>query len=359
MKIIMLINSFQSGGAEKLTYDLVASMINNGEKVFIISVAPILLQIEIENEKMMKNAGATTYSLERMPKQNRIQTVRKLVKILRDIDADILQAQGQSPAFYGRIAKLFIPKIKVIYTIHNTSGYNKIVEKILGWDTDAYTAVSIQTKEYAIGKLKIKKEIKVIYNGINIKRYNNNDIKNDYKLHNPFILSVGRVTRQKGYMEAMLSVCSFLESNNYKWYILGDYNFDIGYYNELVSIIPYSLKNRIIFTGVVTNTEMYYKQASCFLFPSLYEGFGIACIEAMAAGLPIICTKVGIIPELLKMGAEMKVFSIYNDIQKFLDTVCSQNYNNETLKVNYKIVEEFSISNLSDQYLALYNRILN
>ena len=62
------------------------------------------------------------------------------------------------------------------------------------------------------------------------------------------------------------------------------------------------IATRVFFVSWTHNTVSYYKAADIFLFPSRYEGWGLTVPEAMAAGLPVIATSVGCVPELIDSG---------------------------------------------------------
>jgi len=71
-------------------------------------------------------------------------------------------------------------------------------------------------------------------------------------------------------------------------------------YKQLASKL--GVADRVIFTGFVPRIEDYYCAGDIFVFPSLYEAFSLATLEAAASGLPIIATKINGTEELIKEG---------------------------------------------------------
>ena len=63
-------------------------------------------------------------------------------------------------------------------------------------------------------------------------------------------------------------------------------------------IAAHALDSRVTLTGTVANVHEYLQASDLFVFPSDYEGFSLSILEAMAAGLPMVCTRVGIAAEL-------------------------------------------------------------
>ena len=76
---------------------------------------------------------------------------------------------------------------------------------------------------------------------------------------------------------------------------------------EIMDLIrKYQLENNVIMTGYVANNvrDCLYKNTRAYLFPSIFEGFGISPVEAMFFGAPVITTKCASIPEVTKQKAE-------------------------------------------------------
>jgi glycosyltransferase involved in cell wall biosynthesis len=61
------------------------------------------------------------------------------------------------------------------------------------------------------------------------------------------------------------------------------------------------LQKDVIFTGFIPEVDLpiYYSNAACFILPSLYEGFGLPLLEAMACGCPVIASNITSIPEVV------------------------------------------------------------
>ncbi len=79
------------------------------------------------------------------------------------------------------------------------------------------------------------------------------------------------------------------------------------------------LTDRIIFTGAVTNVQDYLQAMDLFIFPSLFEGFGIAAIEAITAGLPVVASDK--VPRDINVGGRATFLSLQESSQVWADAV--------------------------------------
>lgn len=111
-----------------------------------------------------------------------------------------------------------------------------------------------------------------------------------------FIVTSSRLVKKNGIIDVILSLNHL--PNNYKFIILGD-----GPDREQLKLFTEAqdLTNRVYFLGhILHDTLPYYlKVSDVFIRPSLSEGFGLAFLEAMAAGIPVIGTAVGGTPDCL------------------------------------------------------------
>ena len=103
----------------------------------------------------------------------------------------------------------------------------------------------------------------------------------------------------------------------------------------------------------------YYKHAAAFVYPSMYEGFGIPPLEAMALGCPVICSNTSSIPEVVGDAGEyfdpMEIESIRTSIEKVLQS--SEN-RNILVQKGYSQCEEFSWDRCASETLEIYRRLI-
>ena len=78
------------------------------------------------------------------------------------------------------------------------------------------------------------------------------------------------------------------------------------YRGDEVVAVARDAGQRVKFTGYLSDSELaaFYRRAAVFAFPSLFEGFGIPALEAMAHGVPVACSRAGALPEVCGMAAE-------------------------------------------------------
>lgn len=143
-----------------------------------------------------------------------------------------------------------------------------------------------------------KEKITVIYNGIDEEWFN---VERGEDVHDkPYILYVGNVKPHKNLITLVKAFMKIKDKVDYDLIIVGKRDGFITGDQEIAKMAAEE-PNRIIFTGFVEDEQLkqYYKQAAIFVFPSLYEGFGLPPLEALAAGCPrVICSNAASLPEV-------------------------------------------------------------
>lgn len=122
-----------------------------------------------------------------------------------------------------------------------------------------------------------------------------------YKLPEKFILGVGTLEPRKNFKTLIKSfVIVKRKYPEYKLVIVGKNGWK---YQELFQKVKeYQIEDDVIFTGYMADKDLHlvYSLAEVFVFPSLYEGFGIPPIEAMASGCPVIASNTSSLPEIIE-----------------------------------------------------------
>lgn len=178
-----------------------------------------------------------------------------------------------------------------------------------------------------------KDKIEVTYNTVEecFKKRNREEtgyLREKYNIpeENKIVLYVGNIKPHKN-LPALVRAFLTIRREDVNLVLVGK-QFDKNIANTLLTGIK--KKNKIILTGAVLKDELidWYNLADVFVFPSLYEGFGVPPLEAMACGTPVVCSTAASIPEIVGEAAIMvnprDDISIRNGIEKVLFTMSYQ-----------------------------------
>jgi len=151
-------------------------------------------------------------------------------------------------------------------------------------------------------------KISILYFGFNFDSYsklayNYEQVKVKYNLPERYILFVSNIKPHKNLYNLLLALQKILEKEiELKLVVVGEFNKLITSDTNSFKLLDENslLKDNTIFTGYIEKEELVllYKNASTFVFPSFYEGFGIPPLEAMACECPVIASNAASIPEV-------------------------------------------------------------
>jgi glycosyltransferase involved in cell wall biosynthesis len=122
--------------------------------------------------------------------------------------------------------------------------------------------------------------------------------RDQYGLPVHFILFVGRLYPEKNFVSLARAFHCIKDKIPHRLVVVGEPRYK--YKNDLRLLQQLGIEERVDFLDYVPNDDlpMIYNLADCFVNPSLYEAFGLAQLEAMACGCPVIAANTGAIPEV-------------------------------------------------------------
>lgn len=254
-----------------------------------------------------------------------LQTLNTCVQFnAEEVDADIVHCHTWYAHFAGIVAKLCYGKPLVI-TIHSLEplrpwkreqlglGYDASswIEKTAIEMADSIIAVSEETREDVLKFFDVdESRISVIYNGINLKEYQvteDTSALEEYGVDpsKPYVLFVGRITRQKGIIHLMNAI-QYIDPDTQVVLCAGapDTKEIAKEMEEGIQAIRKTRDNVIWIDKMLDKKSVIqlYSHSDVFCCPSIYEPFGIINIEAMACKTAVVASAVGGIKEVVVHG---------------------------------------------------------
>lgn len=223
---------------------------------------------------------------------------------------------------------------------------------------DHIISISNNTKRDLVEVYGIKEsKISVVHLGVDLSRFSQSKRK-ELSQNNPFILYVGPRSHYKNF-DKFISACSDSKiiKNNIKILAFGGGPFSK---NEHLRFKKLGFNDNSIeqVSGDDSILVDLYSKAFCFVYPSLYEGFGLPPLEAMASGCPVVSSNTSSMPEVINDAAEF--FNPYeiDDIRFAIEKVItSDKRRKELIELGYKNVNLFSWSKCAKQTIGIYERL--
>ena len=146
-------------------------------------------------------------------------------------------------------------------------------------------------------------DIRVISNGMDIGKFSQKQIEAKRDADQPLrLVTVARLLERKGIQHLLEAIASPV-ALDVSLKIIGTGSYEDSLKSQTAEL---GLEERVTFAGFIDSDSLpeHYREADLFVLPSQTESFGLVFAEAMASGLPVIATKVGGIPELIRSGTE-------------------------------------------------------
>ena len=296
----------------------------------------------------------------------------KLVKVIKEHGLDILHAHYAIPhAYAAYMAKLMLREegidIKVVTTLHGTDitlvgshpTYQTAAEFSIN-HSDVVTAVSESLKEDTLRLFHIQKDIQVVYNFIDIKKYEREKKKECKRIAlaqpNERILTHVSNFRPVKKTEDVVKIFAVVQASiPSKLLMVGD-----GPERLKTERLAKKLgvEDQVIFLGNSIELNKILCYSDVFLLPSERESFGLAALEAMAAETPVISTNTGGLSEVNKHGVTGFLSNV-GDVKSMANHVLNILESDENLATFKRNAKRHSLQFSLDKIIPVYENIYN
>jgi len=192
------------------------------------------------------------------------------------------------------------------------------------------------------------------------------EVLDRYQIDYPYLLYAGSVNPRKNVARIVEALAllrqDLVEHPKYKdlrLVIIGD---QMSKYPALRRAVHQSrVKDVVRFLGFVKREELkvFYQQAEVFVFPSLYEGFGLPPLEAMALGTPVVSSGVSALPEVVGDAAMIvKPENVFDIARGVREVLLDDGLRSDLIAKGYQQVKRFSWYDTARQVLETYRDVL-
>lgn len=363
-KVLYLIPSLNTGGAEKVVIDLANNLVD-----FDVSILSLRDDIPL-SIALKAGSSITIYTCglkrTKFPYIS-ISTFFQFIKYLRIVKPDILHSHLWGINCFYLLGVFVLKDVPFYATIHTTQlhytskqfsykFFRKLEVFIYKFFDFKIIAISDAVKMMCLNILKLK-NIELINNGIDTNYYKKiNSEKNDkfFKL-----ITIGRYAEAKGHiylLEALSILVKNYKINNIKLFFVGR-ELEKNLFEKVTEL---NLEDHVCFLGEQYDIPNQIAKVDIGIFPSIFEGFPLACGEMMSCGLPCVVSDIDPLIELTLNG-EGALLTKVKSPESIAEGIFFLIKNNDfTFKLGNKardiIIENFSIQRQIENHSKLYGK---
>lgn len=245
-----------------------------------------------------------------------LKALADLVRLLRSGRFDIVHTHSSKPGVLARLAAKYCGVPVIFHTLHGFSFHDfmpywkrkflMILEKLLSHWTDLIITVSALNRQKVIQfGIAPAERVATVYSGIDLSVFNGSRDKSFRKEMGiaddvPLVGAVGRLSYQKDPL-TLISAFDHVVKRipDAQLVFIGEGELK----DQMTKVIKSrKLDRQIHFAGSRKNVSGVYKSLDLFVMSSLYEGLGRSITEALGCGVPVVCTAVEGVPELVVNG---------------------------------------------------------
>ncbi|HSO25714.1 MAG TPA: glycosyltransferase family 4 protein [Methanobacteriaceae archaeon] len=292
------------GGISSYVYLLSKKLIENGDEVYVLTYPHEDVQslqgihVESASAPNIKGLRGLVFS---------INGTRKLIQMVREYDINLIHAHYLSPpGLIGLMTSMFTG-VPFCVTLHGSDVFllssNRVLRPIFKMILSHAIGVfvvsqAVREKVLEMGIPDLEKKIKITWNGVDTDKFNpqnTGNLRKELEIESevPIILFVGNLVAQKGVKHLLRA--KKLMKEDAKVVIVGGGPL----LQDLKGMAEYEGMEDVLFPGPRSDVDRLIPDADVMVLPSISESFGIALLEGMASGKPVVATNVGGIPELV------------------------------------------------------------
>ncbi len=369
-KILYAITKSTWGGAQSYVYDLATAKENQGNEVAVLLGGNGELKTRLEDKKIRT---IVVDSLSRdVSTFLDIKSFLSIIKVIKQEQPDILHLNSSKMGILGVLAGRLRGVSKIIFTAHGWA-FNE--DRPL-WQRKIIKAIQKITVKLAHVTITVSEETKkqinsnkclVIYNGVSDIDFYEQKIAREkitilinHKIEENklWLGTISELHKNKG-LEYLIKAIHLLRLESDKVpnvFIIGEGEERINLEKQIQS---YHLQDKIFLLGRLDSASKYLKAFDLFSLTSITEALPYAILEAGQAGLPIIASKVGGIPEIIdheESGILVEPRNVREIMQSLLMLVNDDAQRGQLgLKIKAKIEQSFNKEKMVKETLALYN----
>ena len=380
MKVLQVTPEFPPpliGGGGYHVYNLTRELVRRGIDITVFTCntqKPFFLQ-KTKTEAQLGNVKVHRIPTFYVPKTVYPMTP-KLVPMLLKENPDIIHAHGYQ--FFTSDAAAIVSKIKkkpLILTLHGfPRGFAKLTHKtyfhLIGKKTLAAAKKLIAVSNAVANEFKAigiqEEQISIIPNGIDLEEFKHMPNEKNFKKrmnikeNEKMVLSIGRLEEVKGFHHLIMALAKIREKTApIKLVIAGP---EFNYSQQLRKLVAETkMEDKVIFCGPVNRREKLEALAATdvAIISSIYEGFSIFLLEAMAAGKPVIATKTGVAQELIKNGKNGFLISPGNVeelSEKIIEILNNNQISSSMGQESRNTVNAFDWKRIAKQVISVYDQ---